>query len=139
MKVAKNFIQFVGQTSIFTECEPNWSKFANRCYFRNGSYANRDDTQRNCEKMNAKMVLIHSSAENNFIVSITSSNNYYWLGGRKERLGTITMFPSVNFIELFVNKDILLQLVTQNIYEYVPQFTHKYFANEYNSRCKIQF
>ncbi|RWS18671.1 C-type lectin domain family 4 member E-like isoform X3, partial [Leptotrombidium deliense] len=76
------------QTSILMECEPNWSKFANRCYFRNDTYANRYDAERNCEKMNAKMVSIHSLAENDFIVSITSSNNYYWLGGRRERLGS---------------------------------------------------
>ncbi|RWS19126.1 C-type lectin 5-like protein, partial [Leptotrombidium deliense] len=64
-------------------CDKYWYRFENKCYWRNETRVSRQENERNCKQMNSTMVSIHSEIEDEFIKQITSSELYYWLGGKR--------------------------------------------------------
>nr|XP_012788645.1 unnamed protein product [Sorex araneus] len=58
-------------------CPKNWEPFGSSCYFISSETKNWTDSEKNCERMQAHLLVVDSKEEQDFVKNLLISGSYY--------------------------------------------------------------
>ena len=77
----------ISYINLLPGCPEHWSVFSNSCYYMTGETSSTlNDAQNKCKRISAKLPIIKSESENNFILGLMSKQIVWvWLGMERKR------------------------------------------------------